>query len=156
MLINHDPLLREINRPLSFADEDFVIEGYVRWESLAGAEIGSLSALEETIDDLQRNAENASPIIVEAERADGKALSIGLGREEAVLSFTPASKKPPYYVSSAGRQGSEDEETVVYHFYGQCTQVPRRFLVPMKDAREALRIFWRTGELTNDIVWEEV
>ncbi len=133
-----------------------MIEGYVKWESLVGAEIGSLGALDETIDRLQRKAEEASPIIVEVQRADGEILSIGLGREEAVLSFTAASGNPPYYVSSSGWQAGENEDILDYDFYGHRAEIRRRYLVPMQQARDALRFFWETGERTKDIIWEEV
>ncbi|MGO9483889.1 MAG: Imm1 family immunity protein [Rhodomicrobium sp.] len=136
-------------------DEGFVAEGYVRWKDLRGVYAGSLAALDEWIDTLQRDAELEQPMAVEVEREDGKVLYIGLGYNEAVLSFA-ASINPPHYVAISGRTGRGSEENVDFYFYGIWNEVPRRFLVPMMHARTALRLFWETGERSNVVSWEKI
>jgi len=136
-------------------DEGFVAEGYVRWKNLRGVRAGSLGALDQRIDALQQVAEIEQPMVAEVERQDGKVLYIGLGKKDAVLSFA-ASVDPPYYVSASGQLGRGREETEGFYFYGIWTEVPRRFLVPMARARAALRLFWETGELSNEVSWEKV
>lgn len=132
-----------------------MVEGYVRWKDLKGVYAGSLGALDEWIDTLQRDAEVEQPMVVEVERQGGKVLYIGLGRKDAVLSFA-ASPSPPYYVSWSGPPGKENEEADAFYFYGIWTEVPRRFLVPMPQARAALRFFWETGELSKEVSWEKL
>ncbi len=127
----------------------------IQWNDTEGVEVESLVILDKTIDNLQSEAAQAKPILVEVVRFTGDVLIIGLGLKDAVLSYGPASKNPPYYVSV--REGAATtEDTVVYYFYGAYTEFPARFLIPMHQARMALRYFVETGQLTKEIIWEQV
>jgi hypothetical protein len=135
-------------------DEGFVAEGYVRWKNLMGVHAGSLGALDEWMDILQQEAETGLPLIAEVERHDGKVLYIGLGRMDAALSYA-ATPFPPYYVSSAGRPPAANDQLIDYYFYGIWIGVPLRHMVPMANARAALRFFWETGERSKEVLWEK-
>ena len=127
----------------------------LHWDATKGVEVESLQGLDNTIDRLQKEAAQSRPILVEVIRSTGDVLIIGLGLENAVLNYTPATKNPPYYVSV--REGAETtEDTVVYYFFGAHTEFPSRFLIPMQQARLALRHFVETGHLAKEINWEQV
>lgn len=92
------------------------------------------------------------PLIVEVTLDGGDCLSIGLGREIAVLSYVGASKMPPY-LSSQGWQGGE---SVVFHYYGHWSEFPPSAAVPTAEAVDAVRYFCERGELSPLVNWVEV
>ena len=125
----------------------------VQWSANESAEVPSPDALERLIDVLHDESSAGRPRLVEVVHRSGDILTIGVGRNKALLSFVPASKNPPYYVSVGCRE--RGAEMVTYDFYGESTEFPSRFLIPMQDARRALKLFAETGALSKEINWEE-
>jgi hypothetical protein len=103
---------------------------------------------------LDRLHAEGKPILVEVQGPGSSgALTIGVGRPLGVLSHTPASGDPPYRVSLGDpcAQGGTD-----FFMAGHHSEMENRWLIPMDLAREGLRQFCRTGELSDRIVWDEV
>jgi hypothetical protein len=123
----------------------------VSWEGNE-VPVASTSELDALVDQLTLQAREKLPFIVTVARPDGATLSIGVGRDESVASYVPASLDPPYYLSRSGAQRSEPIEFV---FSGQASEYPPESVISVEAARRALRTFFETGELTGEIAWEE-
>ena len=118
-----------------------------------GTEVATVEALDALLDRLSAEAEQGRPFMVELTAGNGNLVSMGLGRPESVLSYTPGSLDPPYYASHGGRAG---DEVMAFDYAGEPTEFPIRQALPMSAAREALRRFFVTGTLPDNIEWEEV
>lgn len=77
---------------------------------------------------------------------------MGLGRDKTVLSFTSSSQDPPYFHSLGP---DEDGDDLIFFYYGDWTEFPRRQSVPFAKGREAMRHFFQEGSLLDSIQWEE-
>lgn len=83
---------------------------------------------------------------------NGATLSIGLGQPLSVVNFVPASLDPPY-MQSAGGDSSADEPA--FYYRGDYSEFPPESGIPIAQARECLRLYLRTGELPDNIAWQE-
>lgn len=119
--------------------------------------IASLSELDARLDQIAAQAEASEPLIAElVDLRRGGSLGIGLGRAGSVLAFK-RSDLPPYYQSTGGtRASSSPNDFVVFYYQGQWTEFPARAVVSNESAREAMRIFFGTGERPENILWEDV
>jgi immunity protein Imm1 of predicted polymorphic toxin system len=114
--------------------------------------VGSVQELDALLDRLTREAQAELPFVVSLAREDGSTLSIGLGREESVANYVSGSWDPPYYVS----RGDPDRTGAVEFVYsGEMTEYPPWSAIPAEDAREAMRHFFTTGELSPKLEWAE-
>lgn len=92
------------------------------------------------------------PQIVEVINKAGDSLGIGIGRPQTVLNYITASKMPPYYTSV----GNIDADGyVAFNYGGQESEFPSKHLIPMEQARKAIKHFLENGELDNSINWVE-
>ena len=114
--------------------------------------VSSVQELDALLDSLTVEAEQDTPFMVALSREDESTLSIGLGRPESVASYVPGSLDPPYLVS---RGKGEGDGPVEFFFGGQMTEFPPTSAVPVEAARDALRVFFETGELSPNLDWEE-
>jgi len=124
----------------------------VIWGEGEEARISSVAKLDELLDELSRQAESEKPFIVELVADNGATLSIGLGQPLSVANFVPASLDPPY-MQSLGGDSSTDE--LVFYYQGDYSEFPPESAIPTQQARECLRQFLATGELPNNIAWQE-
>jgi hypothetical protein len=127
------------------------VERTLSWDDGEVA-VRSVSELDALLDRLTAEAESGVPFMVTVARPDGATLSIGLGRAESVASYVSGSLDPPYFGS---RGDGEREEHIEFVFGGELTEFPPGSAVPTEAAREALRVFFETGELSPKIGWEE-
>jgi Immunity protein Imm1 len=121
------------------------------WEQNEVA-VGSVQELDALLDRLTVEAEADLPFVVVLAREDGSTLSIGLGSAESVASYVSASWDPPYYIS---RGDEERTEPVRFIYSGEMTEFPPWSAIPTEQAREAMRHFFETGELSPRIDWAE-
>jgi hypothetical protein len=47
----------------------------------------------------------------------------------------------------------DDDEVIDFNFKGEITEMQRRYWVPISDAREALRLYFLTGDRPDNINW---
>lgn len=93
------------------------------------------------------------PIITTLESPEnGDSLAIGLGAEESVLSFVAGDGDPPYLAS---RGDNASSEPIVFQFMGDWSEFPGKCAISLDAARAAMREFFSTGKLSDDIVWIE-
>jgi hypothetical protein len=114
--------------------------------------VESLEELERLVDELAETAES-EPFMVTVARDDGAMLSIGIGLDESTASYVPGSLDPPYLAS---RGNGEHAESVFFLVGGEVTEFGPEHVIPADAARQALRLFFASGELTPDVAWEEV
>jgi hypothetical protein len=115
--------------------------------------VESVEELDELVDRLTAEAESGQPFIVTLGRDDDSSLSIGVGRAESVASYISPGLGPPHLIS---RGETEHDGPVEFVFSGEITEYPPWSAVPAEAAREALRVFYRSGELSPVIDWEEI
>jgi hypothetical protein len=120
------------------------------WAEDESVPVHSVQELDERLDELDRRARDDLPLVAGIERADGKALSIGLGRDRSVLNYM-SSLDPPYFTSHD--ENADEGGTIVFYYYGHESEFPADAAVPMEDAREAVRRFFETGERPENLDW---
>ncbi|HEX7899606.1 MAG TPA: Imm1 family immunity protein [Planctomycetota bacterium] len=123
----------------------------VEWRNEPADRCRALAELDALLDRLHREGK---PILVQVTGPSKQGtLGIGLGLALSVLSHTPDSGEPPYRVSLGDplAEGGTD-----FFMAGHHTEMENRWLIPMDLAREAMRHFCRTGELSDSVVWDEV
>jgi hypothetical protein len=117
------------------------------------APVESVEELDRQLDDLEQKA-RLNPLMVDLVACNGDTLSIGLGQDVSVLSWVGASGDPPYYASK-GNEATQGE-TIVFSYRDQWSEFPLWSAIPTALARDAMRQFFRTGTLPNNVRWEEV
>ena len=92
------------------------------------------------------------PSMAELVRPDGAALSIGLGREHAVLSLA-LDPDPPYFVSAGDplARGS-----LWFNYHGSPSEFPMHQAVDLDRAVDAMKSFFDTGKQPDEVDWQEV
>jgi len=124
----------------------------IRWDGDRSAAVRDLAELDATLDRLASDHPGDQAILAEVVAPSEDSLSVGLGREESVLSFVSASGDPPYY-TSLGDPAAEGG--VSFSFSRAWSEFPRRSLIPSTAAREAVRQFFTTGSRTDAVRWVE-
>ena len=115
-------------------------------------EVSSLTQLDELLDSLHAEFSRSEPVLVTVELDSGDSLSIGLGQERSVLSFVGKSLEPPYYISV----GEQDiDEPIAFRYGNQWSEFALRHSIPVAVARDVLRQFCRTSNLSTSIDWED-
>jgi hypothetical protein len=109
----------------------------------------SLSELDAELDRLTAQC-HEKPMIVEVIDAGGNSLSIGLGRDKTLVHLVPTAGP---YLASVGDVSAPG--TSVFYFHGEWTEVRQSQLIPIPAARNAVRHWYMTGELTSDIRWSD-
>jgi hypothetical protein len=120
------------------------------WAEGESAAVPNTAKLDELLDELDHQAADGRPFVATLERPDGKVLGLTVGDERSIVTYM-ASADPPYF--SSHDPESDEAGTVVYDFFGHFSESPADAAVPMDDAREAARRFFRTGERPENIAW---
>lgn len=113
----------------------------------------SAADVDALLDDIEASCATADPeLVTVVAEATGDSLAIGLGRERSVLNYVSGSLNPPYYTSVGDVQL---DEPISFRFGGEWSEFPLSHSVPVSVAREAMRHFCRTGQLTPAVGWEQ-
>ncbi len=81
---------------------------------------------------------------------DGSCLVIGLGRELSVLNYIAPGGWPAQHVV-----GDEANEGLIdYMCFGQFSEMPARYAVPLEDAIDAAVEYFSSGKLTEKLQWQ--
>ena len=122
------------------------------WGESETAELESVGELEQRLAVLTEEA-MARPFMAELIAINGNSLSMGLGREETVLSWVAASNDPPYYASKGNPKA---EGTIAFYYSGDWSEFPRWSAVPVPAGLATMREFFQTGKRPSTVEWEEV
>jgi hypothetical protein len=125
----------------------------VEWTENRVALVDSVEALDRLLDDLNEEA-RLKPFMAELQSANSDTMSIGLGRDVSVLSWVQASGDPPYFASKGA--GDNRNAVEVFFYRGQWSEFPAWSTIPVGLAREAMRRFFRSGTLPENVTWVEV
>jgi hypothetical protein len=131
----------------------------IRWAELGSEELheelqDSLIALDAILDRLHDRLHGRMTSGAEIESGiTGHFLALGFSKCDAVLSFVPKTKMPPYYVSHSDTDG---RRTARFEILGYESEFLRCNLIPLEAARQAMKWFATTGERLDAIAWEEV
>jgi hypothetical protein len=114
--------------------------------------VQSSEELEKVLNEIDMVHRANRPVMVNVVSQSGEVLTIGLGADQSVLSYMPANGEPPY-LSSVGNDQSGG--TIVFSYFGDWTEIPRTSLIATPIARQVLRHFVNTGELSNIVTWND-
>jgi hypothetical protein len=128
------------------------LQGTVQWGQNKVAAVDSPAAFDELITALEAEA-SYRPIMIDVIASDGRSLTLGLGREKAVLSLAGPSGSPPYYASIGDENAQGD---ISFEYYGEVTDFQLRHAVPAPAARAAAAQFLAEQGLPDAVLWEEV
>lgn len=122
------------------------------WGEDGEAAVADVEELDALLDRLTGEAEAGEPFIVELEVDDGATLSMGLGRPLSVVNFVSSSLDPPYFQSVGG---DGNDEAPVFYYRGEWSEFAPESAIPTEQARAAMRRFFQTRTLPDNLVWEE-
>jgi len=92
--------------------------------------------------------------VVFLEAASGNTLSLVVGGDDTVLSFTYGHLNPPYYASRGAEDGIDPVMTcyvgLIHH-----TEFPRKYVIPFEKGLIAAQEFAESGSLPQSIEWIE-
>jgi hypothetical protein len=106
--------------------------------------------LDRLIDHLTETAEAAQPFTVEIHAHPKTAMEIIVGLNISSLLFSSATESP----QNAGSRGSwTGDEWIEFLHRGEPSEKPIKCFIPVEVAREAVREYFRTGQLPKHIQW---
>lgn len=112
-----------------------------------------LKAILKTASEEARSKNILGAIVIEA--ANRNSITMVVGGDETVLSFTYGHLNPPYYAS----KGTADKDQPVltcYLTFQHHSEFSRKNVIPYDDGARAVEQFLNSGELPTKIKWEEV
>jgi hypothetical protein len=122
------------------------------WSESGDAEVQDLSQLRSLLEDLNRKARHR-PFFAVLKLEGVGSLTIGVGREQSVLSYTQASGEPPY-PHSVGANPKGGSASIVFDYWEEPTEVPLSAAIPADLAMRAVEFFFLRGELPSFVEWE--
>ena len=126
--------------------------GILVWgdEEHCRTEVSTEEELDRVVDELTATAATDAPFSIELMVNEDTAISIVVGLDISLVNFYSATNKPNY----SGSIGPWDEdESIVFYYRGHYSEVSKAHFVPIDDAREALRCYFRTGQRPKKITW---
>lgn len=125
---------------------------YLIWHEKERAEVDSLQELELLIEELTQEAiEEKMPFSFQLMVNPETCFSMVVGREISHLEFYSTIQSP----LAVGCRGPwDDEELIELTHGGQFSEMPKCYWVPLVEAQEALKQYFRTGERPLNIKWE--
>lgn len=124
----------------------------VEWRDGEGETVTSVGQLDSLLDRLNAEAADGPPLLVHVGGPAGS-LAIGIGRAESVLTFIYPDGDPPYLVSN---NGTDDETEYDFFMRGHHSAFPGYSIIPIQEAREAMRVFVASGALSLNVRWGEI
>lgn len=127
----------------------------VEWGREQRRQIESFEQLDELLDRIAAEARaDGRPQDVQITCGDAGTLGVVVGSERSALNHVPADLDPPYMVSVG--DDVRDDPFVFYVAGDHYSEAAWRNTISPGAAREAVRHFAATGQLSQDVVWEEV
>lgn len=127
---------------------------FVEWGSEAEAvSVRSLVELDALLDDLECLARSTgAPFLVVLVAGDGSSLTIGVGRDESVASFSDGSDDALSFASIPipDRKG----EPLVFELDGEPNEMLAELSTPAESTRQAARYFFSEGGRDPQLRWE--
>lgn len=125
---------------------------YLVWDEDNRAEIDSVEELDRLVDRLTAEALEAVPFTVTLQVDDDTSMFIVVGRDESHMEFYSTACDPHLW---SCRGPWDDDEHIEFLYRGHDSGIPKRYCVPIADARKALRQFFRTGgQRPENVEWE--
>lgn len=124
----------------------------LEWREDQFAHVKSLEDLDRLIDGLSEEAATGLPFSIELSMNSDTALSIVIGTEISHMNFF-SMISVPHVVGCRGPWN--DDELLVFLYRNEYSEMPRKYCVPVEDAREALRQYFVTGVRPQNVVWND-
>lgn len=123
----------------------------VEWDGEA-RNLSSCDAVKKLLRELDRDFADR-PKMVDIVAPSGAVLTVGLGAEGSVLSYSENPDRPPYYASRGQQSG---DGTVWFDYQGSASEFPVEQVVAVSRAMEAAEEFCRTGSRPKVVEWQDV
>ena len=126
---------------------------YLVWHENESREIHSLEELDQLMHDLDHEGCESTPFSVSLQVNPETELYIVVGCEESHVEFYAADQSP-LVVSCTGPW--DDDVLIAFYYRGHYSEMPRRYCVPIADAKEAMRQYFLTGKRPQNLKWNEL
>lgn len=125
----------------------------VQWAADESHSMTSAEDVVRLIRQLHGEAKHSDALVVAITSPAGDDFTLGIGRDTSVCGWTSASKDPPYFAS---RGPNKDGPDLVFFYFGEWTDFPAGYGIPIEDAIKAAGEFVARGERPSTIEWQEV
>ena len=93
--------------------------------------------------------------IIGLDNSRGHSVLIGLGGDVAYLNYRPNGNDPPYFSSVNPAAGDGDDRVVAFEFGGSESEIPLKYCIPFSAALQAMREYFETQQMPQNIRWEQ-
>jgi len=121
----------------------------VQWKDNEPHEVSNVEELNRMLDEVATDYDETNPVLVQVRSPTGEVLMIGIGCQLSVLDYIPAGGWPAQH-----SVGDPTEDTIPYRMGSYDSVMPKAYAIPHKLAREAVEYFYRTGRLSDSVIWE--
>lgn len=118
------------------------------------AEIRTTEELEKVLFEMQQKLESKN-LIVFLSHPEGQFMHIGLSKDLGFLNYHNTLDEPPYYSTVGDKSLTLDDGVVEFYINGYLSEIPLRNCISFEKLLTAVKDFFRTGNLSNSIEWEE-
>ena len=122
----------------------------VQWRDSEPHAVSSLEQLNRLLDEVQTTHDEANPVLVQVRSPTGEILMIGIGGELCVLDHIAAGGWPARH--SVGNPDAEG--SIPYRMGSYDSEIPKTDAIPRDLARKAVEHFYHSGQLLEDVTWE--
>jgi hypothetical protein len=127
----------------------------IEWGRRRREEVGGVADVDALLDQIAAEArKSGKPQDVQVTLGDAGTLGVVVGSERSALNHTPSHRDPPYMVS-VGTE-NRDDPFIFYVAGDHYSEALWRNTIPPDVARDAVRHFVKTGDLSPSVAWEEV
>jgi hypothetical protein len=121
----------------------------IQWMDNEPHEIMNTEQLNHLLDELEADHNEDNPILVQIQSPNGEILMIGIGGELSVLNHIATGGWPAQH-----SVGNEMEDTIPYRMGSYDSEMPKSDAIPQELARKTVNHFYKTGQLLEDVTWE--
>lgn len=124
---------------------------YITWGIHQRAKIHNIEELDEWIDTLTRVAKDGGrPFSVQLRKGESTGLLFTVGLDISHLEFY-SEKNSPIIVGSRGSM--DDEEIIIFLHGDEPSEMEKKYFVSMESARQAIKMYFTTGERPENVSW---
>ncbi len=121
----------------------------LQWKDDEPHEAPTVDELNRMLDQVAADHDEMSPVLVQLQSPTGEVLMVGIGGRLSVLDHIAASGWPAQH-----SVGDPTDQTIDYRMGSYDSDMPRAYAIPYIVAREAVEYSYRTGQLLEDVIWE--
>jgi hypothetical protein len=122
----------------------------VQWMDNQSNEVPNIAELNRILDEISACHDEKNPVLVQITAPTGEILMVGIGGRLSVLDYIAAGGWPAQH-----SVGNLTKETIPYRMGSYDSEMPKLCAIPHELARKAVEYFYHTGQLLEDVTWED-